>query len=278
MTLQEIVEQFPGRLTKADRKVVDELLANPREGVFLSLPELADRARVHPTTAVRLARKLGYSGYPDLRSQLQTEMLTVPPPAERIRERLEHMGSGSILAALVDSEIAALRELVGKISQAEIEASVRAIMAARKVFVFGRGHAAALVHLMVLRLERHGYRTAAIVGGPDEMADHLIGLGRGDLVLAFAFPRPPRGLRRLLRFTHEVGAKSLVVSDHTGATLRPNPDFLLAASRGARGESQSLTVPLAICNTLILELSRLDHGKSLKSLENLTKIKRRLSE
>lgn len=278
MTLQDVVEQFPGRLTKADLKIVEELLANPREGAFLSLPELAERAAVHPTSAVRLAQKLGFSGYPDLRSQLQTDMLNVPPPADRIRERLEHLSEGSLLSALVESEISALRELVSNISQSEIEAAARAVIGARKIFLFGRSHAGALSQLLALRLQRHGYRAAQLRGDRDEMADHLIGMKRGDLLLAFTFTRPPPGLSRLLRFTREVGGKSLVVSDHTGATLRPNPDILIAASRGPRGESQSLTVPLAICNTLILEISRLDKGESLKSLEKLTSVKRRLRD
>lgn len=278
MSLQDVVEQFSGRLTKADRKIVGELLSNPREGAFLSLPELAERARVHPTSAVRLAQKLGYSGYPELRSQLQTEILNVPPPAVRIRERLEHMGDGSLLAALVESEINALRELVGKVSQQNIEAAARAIINARKVFLFGRSHASTLTRLLALRLRRHGYRAAELLGDQDELADGLADLRRKDLVIAFAFQRPASGLLRLLKFSRDMGAKTLVISDHVGAMLRPNPDILLAASRGPRGESQSLTVPLAVCNTLILEVSRLDSGKSLKSLEQLTSVKRRLRD
>ena len=42
-----------------------------------------------------------------------------------------------------------------------------------------------------------------------------------------------------------------------------------AASRGGAGESQSLTVPMAVCNTLILELSRIDGGHSLGALDRL---------
>ncbi|MCG8543670.1 MAG: MurR/RpiR family transcriptional regulator [Alphaproteobacteria bacterium] len=278
MTLHDVVEQFTGRLTKADRKIVEELLANPREGAFLSLPELAERADVHPTSAVRLAQKLGYSGYPELRSQLQNDMLNVPPPAVRIRERLEHMSEGSLLSALVESEINALRELVANINQDDIERAAHAIIEARKVFLFGRSHAGTLSRLMALRLRRHGYRAAELRGDRDEMADGLADLQRDDLVIAFAFHRPAAGFLRVLRFAAGAGARTLVISDHVGATLRPNPDILLAASRGRRGESQSLTVPMAICNTLILEVSRLDKGKSLKSLEKLTSVKRKLRD
>jgi DNA-binding MurR/RpiR family transcriptional regulator len=269
MTLQEVVEQYDGQLTKADLKVVEELLSNPREGAFLSLPELAMRADVHPTSAVRLAKKLGYSGYPELRSQLQAELLDVPPPAERVRERLLHMSGGSILSALVGSEIAALRRLPELIAQADIEKAARVIMRARRIYVFGRNHAIALMQLMALRLARSGYAARRMERYGMELADDLLDLGARDIVLGFSFTKPPQDLQRTLAYAHKAGAKTIVISDHTGATLRPNPDIVLAASRGARGESQSLTVPMAICNTLILEISRLDRGRSLETLEKL---------
>ncbi len=275
MTLQEIVEQYDGQLTRADRKVVEELLANPREGAFLSLPELATRAEVHPTSAVRLAKKLGYSGYPELRSQLQSELLDVPPPAERVRERLEHMSHGTILSALVDSEIAALQQLPFLITQGDIENVAQAIIKARRIFVFGRSHAAALMYLFTLRLKRSGYDAKSVRRYGRELADDLTDLSARDLVLGFSFTRPPEDLQEALHYARTAGARTAVISDYSGATLRPRPDLLLAASRGARGESQSLTVPMAICNTLILEISRLDRGRSLKSLEKLETLKKR---
>jgi DNA-binding MurR/RpiR family transcriptional regulator len=269
MTLQEVIEQYEGQLTKTDRKVVEELLANPREGAFLSLPELAMRAEVHPTSAVRLARKLGFDGYPGLRSQLQAELLDVPPPAERVRERLAHMGGGSILSALVESEIAALRRLPDLIAQPDVEKAARAIMRARRIYVFGRNHAIALMQLMTLRLTRSGYAARTMKRYGMELADDLLDLSAKDLLLGFSFTKPPEDLQAALIYARKAGARTIVISDHSGATLRPGPDILLAASRGARGESQSLTVPMAICNTLILEISRLDRGRSLKNLEKL---------
>lgn len=273
MTLQEIVENYDGLLTKTDRKVVDELLSNPREGAFLSLPELAMRADVHPTSAVRLARKLGYSGYPELRSQLQSELLDVPPAAERVRERVAHLSSGSILSGLVQSEIAALEKLPHVISQRDIDDTARAIVKARRIYVYGRSHATALKLLMTLRLKRSGYQARAIERYGMELADDLLDMQSQDVVLGFAFTKPRPALEAVLSHAHDIGATTIVVSDHTGAMLRPNPKILLAASRGGRGESQSLTVPMAICNTLILELSRIDRRKSLKALETLDALK-----
>jgi DNA-binding MurR/RpiR family transcriptional regulator len=188
------------------------------------------------------------------------------------------MSSGAILSALVESEIAALRQLPRLIAQRDIESAARAIIKARRIYVFGRNHAAALMHLLTLRLQRSGYTARKIERFGMELADDLLDLSAKDLVIGFGFTKPPEDLQKTLRYARKAGARTLVVSDHTGAMLRPKPDMLLAASRGARGESQSLTVPMAICNTLILEISRMDGGRSLKTLEKLDALESRFGE
>ena len=49
------------------RRVVRALLSSPQDGTFLSAKDVARRASVHPTSAVRLAQKLGFTGYRDFR-------------------------------------------------------------------------------------------------------------------------------------------------------------------------------------------------------------------
>src|SRR3546814_11075156 len=58
-------------LTNSDRRIIEILLAQQSEAAFLSAAQLAERAQVHETTATRLAQKLGFAGYPELRAHLQ---------------------------------------------------------------------------------------------------------------------------------------------------------------------------------------------------------------
>ena len=62
--------------------------------------------------------------------------------------------------------------------------------------------------------------------------------------------------------------------------IRPTDDAAralvraLLEGRGEQGEFHSLTVPMAICNTLILELSRTDDGRSLETLAKVETLQR----
>ena len=91
---------------------------------------------------------------------------------------------------------------------------------------------------------------------------------REDVALAFAVRQIPQGLRPLFKLTKELGAWSVLISDHIGFLVRPNPDCLLSATRGGReDESQSLVIPMAIGDALILSISGLDETATFKALE-----------
>ncbi len=270
MSLREVIEQYDGRLTAADRRLVQELLSNPAEGAFLSAADLAKRVGVHSAAAVRLARKLGFSGYPELRSQLQSQLLAESGPADRVRHRLAHLDDETILDALVTSEIVALRDLNQHVSQARIDEAAEALIRARKVFLFGHGHAVAIVELMLRRLRRSGLDVVVLIGPGRELAERALPLGSDDALLAFAFHSVPPGLASLMTHARKAGAATLFISDLIGPMFRPKPDILLAAPRGGMAEEfQTSAVPTLICNALVLAIARLDRGRSLRALDQL---------
>jgi DNA-binding MurR/RpiR family transcriptional regulator len=273
MSFREVIEQYDGRLTAADKRLVHELLSNPTEGAFLSAANLADRVGVHSAAAVRLARKLGFSGYPELRAQLQSQLMAESGPADRLRHRLAHIDHETVLDALVRSEITALRELDQHVSQARLDDAAEALIRARKVFLFGHGHAVAIVELMQRRLRRSGLDVVKLIGPGRELAERILPLGPDDAFLAFAFHSVPPGLITLMKHSRKAGATTVFISDLIGPLVRPKPDILLAAPRGGMAEEfQTSTVPTLICNALVLTIARLDEGRSLRSLEQLNSL------
>ncbi len=275
MSLRQIVEDHSGHLTKSDRRLVQVLLSSPKESAFLSAQDLAERAAVHPTTAVRLARKLGFGGYPELRAKLQNDLIGTSHAVERVQRRLEHLGHGS-LEAFVQSEIATLSALPSQISQQDLEKTAKAIIQGKNIFLYGYGHSEALVTLMDIRLSRSGYVSRVMREPSRHLAADIENIRSGDVVLLFVFNVIEPQVPAILERTKTVGATSIVISDPIGPLLRPHPDIHLSASRGDVGEARSITVPMAICNALILVISELDDGHSIKHLVSVSKKRREL--
>jgi len=268
MDLATAVQEHAGRLSAADQRLIRELLASPAEAAFLSAGDLAARGGVHQAAATRLAKKLGYRGYPHLRAELRSQLLETVGPAERVRRRIAHAAGEGLLAAMVRDEMAALADLPAQVTQAQLDSAAQMIAAADRVFLFGHGHATALVDLLDRRLRRSGYLALPTVGSARDLAESSALLTSHDVVLAFAFHRRPPGLRAVLDHAAAVGAPTILITDAGGPLLRPKPSLLLAARRGAETEFQSLTVPMTVCNALILSLARLDAG-SMIALDRL---------
>ena len=278
MRFSALIERHQDLLTAADQRIVRELLANPTEAAFLSAASLAQRADVHPATAVRLAQKLGFGGYRELKAELQSEIINTTHPAERVRHRLAHVEQGSILADIIESDLAALRRIAEQVTEAEIDAAAKTLLAAGQVFLFAQGNATTLIEMMDRRLRRADFSTTVLRQQGRELAEHALALESGDVVLAFAFHSVPTGLTPLLQHAARIGATTILFTDILGPLVKPRPQMTIAASRGLAEEYLTLTVPMAICNALILTIARLDQGRSLKALGRLAKLTRNIAD
>jgi DNA-binding MurR/RpiR family transcriptional regulator len=275
MGFRETVGAHEGRLTPADRRLVETLLADPAAGAYQSAARIGARAGVHASAVVRLARRLGYSGFPALRESLRREVIEDRGTGELVRRRLAG-ADGDVLRSVIARDRAALDELGFHVEQADIERAAALLRAARRVPVFGEGTAETLVLFMTRRLRRAGVVAERVHPTTRGAAEALTTLRADDVLLAFSFRRPPPLLPGLLGEVAGAGAASVAITDLPGLMLRPRPDVLLAAPRGPEGEAHTLTVPMAIANALLLTLARKGDGRTLDSMDRYAQLRRRL--
>lgn len=267
MSFRSRVESFTGRLTESDQRLVAAVLADPTAAAFLSADQLGDRAGVHGATVVRLAQKLGFDGYAEMRTELGEAVRERAGAAERIDRVLRHSTATGLLGQLVAAEITNLEALPEQIDSGALEQAAELMARASRVLVYAHGHATALADLTERRLRRSGLSVGGLLGGGREMAEHLVSLSDQDVVFGFALRIPPPGLTALLETATETNAAVILVSDLLGPVIRPRPTVLLSASRGDEAEFQSLTVPMAIVNALVLTMAQIDQGRSMAALE-----------
>ena len=268
-TLVERVQSVAASLTSTEQKLIAELLRAPREVAIGTSGEFAARLGVHEATTSRLARKLGFASYATFRDELRREFLKVSDPAERISTTLSDARDQGFLPMLVASELSALTAMTDHISDTRIlQAAER--LDCRRVFIYGHGNADALSVLMDRRLRRLGIDAHRLAGSPRDLAEQMLTLSKDDAIILFAFRRQPPGYDRLMQVASEMKAATVVISDTIGPSLSPSPDVLLSAPRGGMPDSfQTLTVPMAICNAVVLALAARQGPEAMARLERL---------
>jgi len=271
---QRMESRFP-QLTKSERAIASYLLASHDEAAFLSAAELALRLGVSQATVVRFARSVGYDGFPGLRREIQSLVRVKAAPAVRLQHKLEELGSsrGQVFARIVEMEVEYLTEALHSVDQADLDRAVSIILGARRLFAYSNGPSRILAELAELRLRRFGLMVVAMTASGRDLAETLQLLAPGDAVLATGFQRGTQELVAVLEHAHALGCPSVFITDTLQSQYRDRASVVLAARRGPVSTFHSLTVPMAIVNTLILSVAMARSRESVAALEQLQSLR-----
>lgn len=272
MSLNELVRNLNGALSPSERRIVNVLLQDSMAMSKLPAKAVAEQLSVHETTVIRLAKRLGYSGYAELRADLRES----GSPAETSLERMAPASRQAYtLAQLADDETSALQRLAGMVNQSEVDELAGRIVAARATFLFGPPYAQAVLGLLHRRLTRLGLHIVHLPTSGRLAAEHLTGLGASDLVVSFVFRRPAERLDRINDYARSIGAATAVIADEEGLRYTPQPDQLIVAPRGPRDDLRSLIVPFffsyAIQMAVLHQAPERTQGR-LQKLDELSRI------
>jgi DNA-binding MurR/RpiR family transcriptional regulator len=187
-----------------------------------------------------------------------------------MKRTIDASGEAGVLGTLIGREVAALTRLSDHVTDADIMTAANRLMAARRIFVFATGNAEVLALMMAKRFGRYGCDVHVLGGDARALAEGVLGMTGADVLLVYAFRRTPRPWPALAARAREVGAATLVISGMTGPLMLPPPDQLLAAPRGGDAEGfQTLTVPMAISNAIVIAAGATGDKGVLQTLDSL---------
>ena len=201
---------------------------------------------------------------------LRDEFIATRETATRFEKTIAESSGDTILGKLAQDESQALSRIEDFIRPEQITDTAQLLMRARRILIYGYGNAEVLSVMMVKRFRRFGKEAVQLEPDPRALAEQMLGLSEGDVILSFAFRRPPRGYAALIETAREAGATTIIISGQTGALLAPQPDHLLTAPRSGDPDAfQTLTVPMTVCNAIVIAAGHTAKEESLKKLERL---------
>ncbi|MEM7443124.1 MAG: MurR/RpiR family transcriptional regulator [Pseudomonadota bacterium] len=270
--IDKISDQAPA-LTPSERRLVETVIDSPTAAALGTAGELAKAVGVHEATASRLAKKLGFDSYASFRDALRDEFIATRETATRFEKTIAESTSESILGKLARDEAQALGRIEEFVRPEQIAEIAGLLMGANRIVIYGYGNAEVLALMMVKRFRRFGKEVQRLDTNPRGLAEQMLGLGVGDVVLSFAFRRAPRSYAALIETAKEAGATTIMISGKSGALLAPRPDHLVTAPRSGDPDAfQTLTVPMTVCNAIVIAAGLTAKEESLKQLDRLGRL------
>jgi len=263
------------RLSPAEARVAHYLADHREELLRASASALARSSGTSDATVVRTAKALGFTGLDDLRRAVADELRRDLSPAGRVARTLQAVGdgAGSAFAATLDLHREAIDALARSVPPERFEATLDRVLAADRIAVFGIGPSGAIAAYLAIQLGRFGIEATALTETGLRLADRLLRLRHGDLVLLLAYGRVYGEVRATLDRADELGLRRVLITDSLGPGLAGRVDLVLEVPRG-RVDTMSLhTATLAFVEAMLVGIAARRPAETLESLRDLNRLR-----
>lgn len=257
-------------LTPSQKKLLNYILANDEEAVFLTVHDLSQRVKVSVATVVRLAKALGYAGFPEFQQELRTlfrDKLTTVSRLQKAARR--ETGAENVLVKIFQQDIENITETMKQVSVDDFRRFVEALNTARRIVIIGLRSAHSLAVLMGVALGFLQRDVWIVTPGIGDMWDRLQCLRKDDVVVGICFPRYTKETVEVLRFAHDKGIQTLAITDSPISPLARYAGCILPARCQMDSFIESFTAALSLINAVVTALGLCRQQRTLDSLKEL---------
>lgn len=141
-----------------ERKIADRLISEPKSILTLSISDFAQSAGCGTATVVRFSKRLGLSGYQELKIAVATEIASLSSENTEISK---DSSCYEIFTKRISDIKIALENTASVLDPEHLEKAAKSIMAAKRIVIFGLGNSASIATDAQHKFLRLGLNAAA---------------------------------------------------------------------------------------------------------------------
>jgi DNA-binding MurR/RpiR family transcriptional regulator len=218
-----------GALSASERRLAQVLLAFYPVAGLESLTRFAERAGVSPATVTRFITKLGLRGYPEFQDSLREELQArLSSPLTRFALASPGDPSDSLLRDSYATFEHSLGASLDMVSEHDFDAVVDLLSLSKgRVLALGGRVSAFLARYLASQL--HLLRSGVELIDPERSnpADHLVDLGRRDVLVVFDYRRYQSDTIKSARVAAAQGSTVVLVTDPWLSPAAASAKFVL---------------------------------------------------
>jgi DNA-binding MurR/RpiR family transcriptional regulator len=279
-SLEDRITARLATMTRAERQVAEYLRQHSSEVIFATAEQIGDAAGASNATVVRTARTLGYSGLQELRRSLGQRAVLAASPFAELRKRPDTPDSeaSTLLAHVFADAAERLAETLRRITVVDFTSAVDAIAGAREVLCFGIGPSEMVADYLALRLRRLGRRARSTGATGFGLANDLLELGSGDVVVLYSPARLLAEIEVVLDHAKSVGARTVLISDSLGPLFAGRVHVTLPAAQSPGNITGEGLSPQVLSDALILGVAARDEQRATATSKLLVDLRSTLTQ
>lgn len=257
-------------LRTAESRVADLILSNPQEIIKMSITDLAEKCNVAEATIVRLSKKLGYSGFQEMKISLARDLVE---PIKNIHEEVSPTDDLHIIGQKVfHSAIESLSDTLKILDFEELEKAIKAIASARKVDFYGVGASGIVALDAHHKMFKTGLNSAAY-NDPHMQIISASLLSKGDVAVGISHSGSTKDTIESLKAAKDANATTICITSFMKSPITKVSDIkLVVASRETAFKSEAMAsriAQLCLIDLIIVGVSILRQEKSLEAIDRI---------
>lgn len=241
------------KLSQGYQQIARFLTQNPNVVALESINAIALKCDVHPSSLVRFAQNLGYSGFKELQVVFQTRLATAAPGfRERISvletELSKNVSHGNLgfLKNLVVRDIASLQGLLEGVTEDMLASAAKLLTSAQTIYIAGQLRSepiAGLLRYLLTMLHRKVVLLDPAGGLAQEMA---LTMGSRDILVAIAFRHYAKEVVAIAEGAVGSGTPVIAITDSPLSPLAKDAEVLFTIPEDEYTFSRSLAAPMCL--------------------------------
>lgn len=251
-----VAERMRGRfesLTRAERQLANAMLANYPVLGLGSITAVAEASGVSTPTVVRMAKKIGFDGFPEMQAALRAELeATISSPITKYDRWAENAPDTHILNRFADAITENLRQTLRQISPEDFSA-VAALLSDRRrgVYVVGGRITRSLADYFFTHMQVIRNGMTLIAANSNTWPHYVLNMRPGDVLVAFDVRRYEHGILRLAEMAASKDVTLVLFTDQWGSPAAKHAAHSFHARIEAPSAWDSSVVTLFIVEALI---------------------------
>ncbi|MGN7967513.1 MurR/RpiR family transcriptional regulator [Microbacterium sp. 22179] len=261
-------------LTPTERKIASHVLADPQSAVDNSITQLALAVGTSVASIARFTQSLGFSGYPDLRLALATELDRTASERERFQvsesDVSRHDDALTTVRKIAFAEASAIERTARQIDIDVLETCVGAVRGARRIDIYG----AASSGLAAQDLEQKLHRAGLVAQARTDLHLALTGaalLDERDVAIAISHSGRTLEIVQSAEVAARAGATTIAITNNPRSPLARVCDLVLftavSESTFRSGAMASRIAQLAVLDFLFTRIAQADYDTIADNLQ-----------
>lgn len=262
--------------TRAELKIVRQLLSNYPAAGLNTVAHLAAAADVSNPTVVRFANKLGYEGYPEFQAALLGEVQErMSSPLSMLDARRPSLEQENFYQYFLRASIHALEASMQMLPPDDFEAAVDAAADLNmRVHCLGGRFSGFLAGLLWSHMKQLRGETRWINGSQADQVDQLVDLGKRDVLFVYDYRRYQIDTIRFARQAAKQGARIVLFTDRWVSPIAEFASVTLMAPVDTVSPYDTMVPAIAQTEALIAGLTARLANQSRGRIERMEELRR----